>query len=564
MYMSQQDKQSRIFMNDILIQVNNNLDRQTKELNRLSIMPFMNEDFLDILKRRRTGASLITSFEELLAISRFNDSLMIDRNEIKGYVIFCMNGAMFESGRKPLKFNWLYEEEHEWMEAARRGEGSLVYLPSDLPQYYLDNESDKYVVSAARLIRDPTDMTELGFIKIDITSTGFRNNLYGDKSNNIFFFIYNRDNQMIYPDSMNAAFVPRGDLLLVDGDKYLVAANQSDYSELYAYMLYPYDELQQDARDITRTMITTSVLFLVLSCILCILFSNRITKPLRSLEKDFLTLSSGDFSVQTSITTNDEIGDLAEIFNYMGRQIQLLINEKYHIELNRRQAEILMLQSQINPHFLYNTLETISMNAINNDDLTTSDMVTKLGNMMRYSISTYKGLVSLRLEIQFVEEYLDLQVLRFGNKLRFAIKLDSDLEEYFIPKLILQPIVENAVIHAQTGNPLVIQLSAFINNDDLFIEITDDGIGIDQNLLECIKTNVYSESPSEESADYRNSIHKGIALKNIHQRIKLLFGNLYGITINSIKNKGTSIKIHLPLILQDIETGKRNEKGIAG
>ncbi|MFV0413920.1 MAG: sensor histidine kinase [Oscillospiraceae bacterium] len=490
MQMQRQKEQSESFMASILAQVINNLDRYTKELNSLSLMPLMNDDFLDIFRRRQAGSNVLPTYDEALSISRFNVSLMLERSEIKGYLLFCPNGELFSSSDFETGARWLPEQE-TWMDIARAGEGALVYLPPNIPQYY--TASSEYVVSVARLIRDPVTFQELGFVKIDLTNSGFRKILYLDGNEDILFYLYSKNNQLIYPHALGQAFIPKDKFLEINGRDFLVDTSTSDYSGLAVYMLYPYDEFQRDIRHLTTTMLQIAMVSLTLSCLLCIVISHRITKPIRALKSNMFAFSQGNLAVRAVVDSRDEIGALAKDFNHMATRIQRLIKEKYQIELNRREAEILMLQSQINPHFLYNTLETISMSAMSHDDIETSDIVTRLGKMLRYSISVQKELVFLKAEIQFVEDYLALQVIRLGNKLHFEIKMDANLEECLVPKLILQPFVENVVMHALGKNAVHLQLHAYTTRENLLLQIQDNGVGISKERQKEIKTKMYGE-----------------------------------------------------------------------
>jgi len=556
-FMKSQVEQSRSFMNNTLAQVTSNLDRYTKELGSLSIMPILSEEILNVLRERASveQATFIKT-DERLVLSRFMVSLMIERDEIMGYMLFSNDGMLFSTSNKEVSTQWLLKDEKSWMSIALQGKGRLVYLPPNYPQYY--KNMNEPVVSVARMIIDPISFEQVGYVKIDLTQEGFRKILYPDQDEKTLFFVYDKNGQRIYPQSMQEAFILNGNMLEYKGNNYMVSSKTSDFSGISVYVLYPYKELQKNANQITRVMLTISITSLILSILSGIYFAKRITKPIRILKEVMHRLSAGDFSVRSSIEDRDEIGELSIGFNSMAEKIQILIKEQFLLEIKEKEAEILVLQSQMNPHFFYNTLETISMVAMNNDDLETSDLVSKLGKMMRYTISTQSGHVYLETEIQFVEDYLDLQVKRLGNKLKFHIDLDSELENCLVPKLILQPFIENIINHAIKEKSVNVKIIATIQWEDLILAIKDDGVGMSQERQNEIQKIMYDKTFGQGTDKKYGSISGGIALRNVHQRIQMIFGVPYGVTVSSMENKGTTFIIRLPLAWDKAEGGYDN------
>lgn len=553
-FMKSQEEQSRSFMNNTLAQVTSNLDRYTKELGSLSLMPILSEEILNILRKRASGEqATFMKTDERLVLSRFMVSLMIERDEIMGYLLFSNDGMLFSTTNKEVSTQWLLEDEKSWMSIALQGDGRFVYLPPNYPQYYTN--MNEPVVSVARMIIDPIAFEQVGYVKIDLTQEGFRKILYPDGDEETLFFVYNNNGQRIYPQNMQEAFIFNGNMLEYKGNNYMVSSKTSDYSGISVYVLYPYNELQKNANQITRVMLTISITSLILSILSSIYFAKRITKPIRILKEVMQRLSAGDFSVRSSIENRDEIGELSIGFNSMAEKIQILIKEQFQLEIKEKEAEILVLQSQMNPHFFYNTLETISMVAMNNDDLETSDLVSKLGKMMRYTISTQSGHVYLETEIQFVEDYLDLQVKRLGGKLKFHIDLDSQLESCLVPKLILQPFIENIINHAIKENPVNVKIIATIQWDDLILAIKDDGVGMSQERQNEIQKIMYDKTFGQGKDKKYGDTSGGIALRNVHQRIQMIFGVPYGVTVSSEENKGTTFIIRLPLTWDEMEGG---------
>lgn len=215
-----------------------------------------------------------------------------------------------------------------------------------------------------------------------------------------------------------------------------------------------------------------------------------------------------------------------------------------------REAQFLALQNQINPHFLYNALESIRSDALSQGAESVAVISEALASFFRYSISNLDHLVEIEEEIDNVQNYFYIQKYRFGSKINIVYDYDRDDKKtlkYYMPKLIIQPIVENAIYHGienKMGSGLVI-IKIECTEKNLDIVVSDDGIGIDAETLNTINKKLNSSNYSESE---RSKVNSGIALLNVNQRIKILFGSNYGLYIDSIVNIGTDVHIKLPLI----------------
>lgn len=236
---------------------------------------------------------------------------------------------------------------------------------------------------------------------------------------------------------------------------------------------------------------------------------------------------------------------------------------------SRREAQILALQNQINPHFLYNTLETIRSDAIMNGAANAGTMAEALATFFRYTISNLDYLVQIADELENIQNYFTIQHYRFGNKVGIQIiydKEDPNILRLYIPKLIMQPIVENAIYHGIEQKLGAGQVTVAINytKQNLDIIISDDGIGIKDNVLSEMNKKLWSDNENYRYEKAKKS--GGIAIQNVNQRIKLLFGEEFGIWLNSIYGIGTDVHIKLPMLLtpDDLEQKLRIDKDDVG
>ena len=251
-------------------------------------------------------------------------------------------------------------------------------------------------------------------------------------------------------------------------------------------------------------------------------------------------LEKGDFDVKVRIHSKNEIGKLAKTFNKMTTRVKKLINDVYIEKINQRELELQMLRNQINPHFLYNTLESMRMVAEYNNIPKISDMAFLLGKILRFGINMNKDIVTIKEEIEYLNYYIKLQNYRFENSFRAIINIDESICDCQIIKLILQPVVENAIYHGLSDRPQdgLIEITTAGDESNIIFTVKDNGHGMERDTVANLNNYLY---------DLNNSF-KSIGLKNVHKRIQLFYGRDYGITIDSTLGFGTNVKITLPKI----------------
>lgn len=289
-------------------------------------------------------------------------------------------------------------------------------------------------------------------------------------------------------------------------------------------------------------------LFLV--AIFSIAFYFKVVKPYSMLEEDFKNFNyRNDYSLlkKNKINYSSETGKTIDTFLKSIENQDMLKTENIH-------AGYSVLQNQINPHFLYNTLEAIRSDALLNGVKSIADTTEALATFFRYTISNINSMVTLEAELNNSESYFVVQKFRFEDKISLKIELgdeDFSILDCKMPKLTLQPIIENAVIHGlerKLGNGSVcINVSA--SDNMLVIRILDDGIGMDEITVNNI--NEKMNLPHANHLFNETSSNESIGLLNVNSRIKIMFGDEYGLRLNSIKNFGTSVYVHLPLVKKD-------------
>jgi sensor histidine kinase YesM len=278
-------------------------------------------------------------------------------------------------------------------------------------------------------------------------------------------------------------------------------------------------------------------------------FSLSITRPVQSLTQAANELSRGRFDLRIEVKSNDEISFLAQTFDRMRININNLIleiQEKAQLESELQQSKLLLresqlrnLQSQINPHFLFNTLNMISKKAYLEGSEETSDLIVSVAGLLRYNLKRIDRSVTLYEEVIFIQQYMDIQKARFTERLQFHMEIDESCMHVQIPSLTLQPIVENAVIHAieprEAGG--VIWFRIIDGVDRVIVEIEDDGLGISEHKIQQIL---------EEHLDQSDGHSTGIGFSNVVKRLRLFYGFEDVIEIESGKRRGTKIVLKIP------------------
>lgn len=272
--------------------------------------------------------------------------------------------------------------------------------------------------------------------------------------------------------------------------------------------------------------------------------TSHIAKPTRELLESMKTLGKENRYPRVKVVSQDEIGMIGTEYNKMAENIETLIEKVYKMELAQKQAELEFLQMQINPHFLYNALDTISWKALGEGNLDVSEMSIALAELLRATIKK-ESFIPLKEEMTTVRDYLYIQEQRFGDKISVAYQVEDNVEKYQVPNFILQPLIENAIIHGlepklEKGR-LLIQIQK--EEDRLYFLVADDGVGMSVEEIETL----YAQCEENDTS-------KSIGIKNVYRRLILCYGEESKLYIKSKKNKGTEIRFSIPLKKGNRET----------
>ena len=296
----------------------------------------------------------------------------------------------------------------------------------------------------------------------------------------------------------------------------------------------------------TITVSIAAAVLAILSSIFCsITYSKSVSKPIQALSNEMKTLTLNEYHIMPQENRQDEIGILQDSFHYMIARNKELITQQYQAKLEKRNAQLRALQSQINPHFMYNTLQVIGGMALKKEAPEIYSVTIALSDILRYSLNFSQKMVSLEEEIEYLKSYIMIQNERFGGRIQLDFRLAPTTVECLIPKLILQPIAENSFEHGLPNKPgtwiLTIE-SEITEHNDLLVRIKDNGTGIEPERLAQIKKMIDGDASKVLVTDSH------IGLLNVHMRVKLLSSNEnHGISIISTPDTGTTVNICMPV-----------------
>lgn len=360
-----------------------------------------------------------------------------------------------------------------------------------------------------------------------------------DKEGNI---IFHPQQQQIYARLKTENIEPvagRNSEIMIEtpeGTK-LYTSNHSEVTGWTVVGVAYQDEILSNRSNIIGFYITIGIIFFIIALVLSVAISSAITGPVKRLESVMEQVRHGRLDVQSEIKSRNEVGRLGEAFNLMITRLNELMRQRERDQEQRRQSELKALQAQINPHFLYNTLDSIIWMAENGNNDEVVEMTAALARLFRSSISESRDTVPLMIEIANIQSYLTIQKMRYQETLNYTIDIPATLRDCDVPKLILQPLVENAIYHGIRGKEKggKITVTAAAEGERLIIKVEDDGIGMTEEQMNGIL---------EKNPDSKGN---GIGVRNVNERIKLVFGDEYGLSYSSVSGEGTVVTAVLPL-----------------
>lgn len=540
----------------ILDQANENIDKQMAELTYAPELLYNSSQVLSILRKNSYPTRSEFLNDRFIVNSYLSSTYFTEKNSLLGVFVWTKQRLFSSTAVSYTGF----EKEPEWLEK----EGIILQHETDLrfkgkPPFFL----------IVKQIQDLENRRNIGTIAIAVQLSFIEKVLLNIKDQDeAEIWIMNRQGRVIYhtnPEQIGAVEdmtkfpITNGSFRSYkDGQRMLVSVSEFERMDWITVHRIPFKYLTKQADLIRDVMVLFFIVIVLATLMISVLMAWSVSRPIHKLSRLMRNVEKGDFQVDLHIDSKDEIGILARSFNSMVSKIRELVQLNYHIELRQKQAELYALQSQINPHFMYNTLETISMAVEEDEKETVVKMVTLLGKMLRFSLSNKDRIVAMDKEVEHINNYLSIQKYRFEQRLNFTINAEIELHQYYSPKFILQPIIENCIKHGlETRKGLSINIRVSKINgirpetEDIAISIRDSGTGINSETLEKIQELLKSDPIAKRDS--------GFGLINVHARIVMMFGAEYGLAVESKQHEGTEVVIRIPVI-SDLQTVEKYER----
>lgn len=440
-----------------------------------------------------------------------------------------------------------------WYQAMRTGPNDTYFIQ----KFPWQNPDTGYYVSFTVPIINPGAIPakRLGFIKLDVDA----GMLFSGGAAESTVFVTGSAGELLYGNARACEEFAAGRLgggtagdiqpgtaydVQLDGHRYMLVSGDIGQYDWHAYFLFNYDELNRRTGEIRSAIFTIALLAMAVIFALTLLISSGITGRIRQLVRKIEKVERGDMQISHVIEGRDEIGILDGHFNHMVSRLQESIRSNYIQELEKREAQLNALQTQINPHFLYNTLETVSAMAAAKSSPEICDIIHKLGAMFRYSIDIGSSeFVPLQSELDHVKSYVSILQARYASKFDVFFNIEPAAASCTVVKFILQPIVENAIAHGFGDLPGAhsIEISAFSRDGLLTVVVQDDGQGMSTEQMENLNRYI-----NERAGDKLDRYKTSIGMRNVNMRIKLAYGDEYGITVTGAGGAGLRVEYRLP------------------
>lgn len=525
-------------------QIANNINFVFTDLQNSSVYLWQNKEFMGYLKLPEN--EVLHSENKLLSAQNSVNNFIVFKSNIYSIYVKGFNGLVFDSASAENTITG----KQEGQLYALRGESMLI---SDMVKNY-DN-SRTAVISLLRLLKDLDDLSSnLAIIKLNISeeeiSKIYQSKMLGTKGD---YFIIDENETIIsamdkqklgtkldtkYNNPKMYSAQSGYFNSVIDKHNFLVTYINLSRPGWKLINLVPLDQLSDDTK-ILRSITVYGVLISLALCLLLILFfSLKVLSPLKQIRRYMKYIENENFNVSINVKGNDEISLLGKSFNKMSKKLNELINEVYTVQIKQKEAELKALQAQINPHFLYNTLDTIYWMCRMENAVESSYLIQALSRLFRLSLNSGNEFTTVRHEIDHLDNYITIQEKRFEELIRFKINVSDEVLGCKVVKLVLQPLVENAIYHGieKKGSQGTISVSVLREGNDVVYIIQDDGAGADEEeltkLLEKVEKN-----------------NRGFGIKNVNDRIKLYFGNEYGIKFSSSYENGTTVTVRQPFDL---------------
>ena len=534
------------YTHTIIQQMNQNIDSYIDYMENIAYLISSNEDVQDYLFDEKIDN------EGRYRILNQLQTILDSRSDIRNVGIISKNGRMLiNDGSKSVNQDLDLNTQEWYATALEKPNGPI--LTSSHVQHIISGERP-WVITLSRGIRDRSGSGEKeGVFFIDLNYSAISElcdqSTVGTKG---YAFILDAKGNIVYHPQQQQLYnelQTENISLIMDTDEDTVLTGTGNDGKLYSISRSEktgwtvvdctnVKELLSKSRQAQSVYVLTAIILVIVALLFSRFMARSITLPIQKLRDSMKKVQEGDFSVSDVVVdSKNEIGSLTKSFDVMTHRIHELMEQNVHEQEEKRKSELKALQSQINPHFLYNTLDSIIWMAEGKKNEEVVLMTASLARLLRQSISNEDEVVPIANEVEYARGYLTIQKMRYKDKLEFQIAVDSSILYIPLIKLVLQPIIENAIYHGlkyKESKGLLI-VKGFMKDGNAVLQVIDDGVGMDEETL----AHIYDK----HKVNYHSN---GVGVYNVQKRLKLYYGEDYGITYTSELGKGTTATITIP------------------
>lgn len=530
-------------LTDLAKQTNIRIDEFLKEIEKITLLA--SNGLSDNLSATHEGSFPIQDFlregdeqNEIAAYNILMNYIMM-KDRVFSIYLYNLNGGqdLFVSPNQPIDPDFKVANEL-WFKKFMHDNDRTITLTTRIDEQL---ENKILAVSHARKIHDVASGELLGVIVVSIDIKFIeivnRNLQEGLRSR---FMIVDENDKIVYNVNERLIGTLFRDNVRPPESLNVVVTSPLSQQKWTTYLYMPLDELTADGKILGHNLVTLSIVLVLFAAIISIFLSHVITTPIKKLLSNISLVEKGQFEQVEHIRSRDEIGHLSVRFNKMSHELKRMVERMQQEEIEKAKAEMRALHDQIKPHFLYNTLGSVKWIASMQQADKIVEMTDALISMLRYATRSDGTLVTIREEIDNIANYVTIQNVRYYDCIQMKYEIEDRLLDYHMPKMILQPIVENAIFHglAEFEEDGVITIRIQPRGSDIVIEVCDNGIGMDQHTIQ----NFMEDKLEADKGT-------GIGLHNVQRRIQLHFGKPYGMQVASQIGEGTTFTILLPAII---------------
>lgn len=532
-------------------QIGYNIDFVLNDVHQLSLNIIKDQTIYNFL-RDASDPSFILDAHTRLSLEQWLYYLEDSNKYIDSIFIKSRNGAILYT--KGIEYPAVMDIDPNIQEQVEKLKGGYLWHANEQK----NNDSlETPVISLTRSLNDiNSTINNLGTLEINIKESKlseiYRNNLTNSGEEYFLVDSNNRiisctDKKLLYQPMVSTVFqqITGSPAKLgyftdsINKNNILITYYKLDNTNWFLVNYVQLSDLFKEIRVVrTQLLLSISISFFIFF-LLTILFLNRFLKPLKELRSVMREFQNGNFDVRVNVKGGDEIALVGNSFNQMSDKLKELMNQVYLGKIKQKEAELSILQSQINPHFLYNTLDTIYWIARMENAMQTSKLIQALSNLFRLSLNNGQEFTTVANELQHLKSYILIQEKRYEGMIKFSIDVDEETLNCQVIKLILQPLVENSIYHGiePKGEDGEIHVNIYRENDLLIYVVSDNGAGTDASEIQKVLA-----IPHDKKVNF------GFALKNVNDRIKLYYGDAYGIEFESAPGIGTTVTVKQPFM----------------